>query len=258
MGWVLEQFRIWFRLITVKPSIAVLFGCDKGDTVGSLTEEQSSVIIGSLLGDGAMRCKSNALLEINHCLEQKEYVDWKYKKLYNLVKTAPKSRNGNGKRVAYRFTTRSLPELTKFYCWFYQEGNKEIPGHLNLNPLTLAVWFMDDGSKSRKAIYLNTQQFSLKSQKRLIEKLAGVGLRCSLNRDKEYYRLWMSVGSIQRFKTMIGPHLLKMFSYKLPVWPRNDFTLFSWVRWMLLARTSLQKYRASIKRRLRPKRRMEI
>ena len=32
----------------------------EGNTVGSLTEMQRSIIIGSLLGDGAMRCKVNA------------------------------------------------------------------------------------------------------------------------------------------------------------------------------------------------------
>ncbi len=51
------------------------------NTVGSLTENQRSIIIGSLLGDGAMRCKVNALLEINHSSAQKEYVDWKYQQL---------------------------------------------------------------------------------------------------------------------------------------------------------------------------------
>ncbi len=54
---------------------------DEGNTVGSLTETQSSIIIGCLLGDGSMRCKVNALLEVNHCLEQKFYVDWKYQQL---------------------------------------------------------------------------------------------------------------------------------------------------------------------------------
>lgn len=47
----------------------------EGNTVGSLTERQRSIIIGSLLGDGAMRCKVNALLEINHALQQKFYVE---------------------------------------------------------------------------------------------------------------------------------------------------------------------------------------
>ena len=184
--------------------------------MGSLTWEQKSIIVGSLLGDGAMRCTSNALLDVNHCFAQKRYVDWKYERLRDLVRTPPKQRKGNGKRIAYRFTTQSLSELTEFYHQFYKLGSKHIPENLVLDPLLLAVWFMDDGSKSRKTVYLNTQQFSLKCQKRLIEKLAGVGLKCSLNKDKSYYRLWMSVGSIKRFKELVQPYILPMFFYKLP------------------------------------------
>ncbi len=41
------------------------------NTVGSLSEEQRSLIVGSLLGDGAMRCKANALIEFNHSAEQR-------------------------------------------------------------------------------------------------------------------------------------------------------------------------------------------
>lgn len=189
---------------------------DKGNTVGSLTREQKSIIIGSLLGDGAMRCKTNALLEINHCFEQRQYVDWKFEKLRDLVQTPPKSRKGNGMRVAYRFTTRSLPELTPFYKRFYKGGKKQIPENLEFDPLILATWFMDDGCKSRKTIYFNTQQFSIDEQKCLIESLSHVGLACSLNRDKSYYRLWLSVKSYKRFKEMVEPNVLSMFSYKLP------------------------------------------
>jgi hypothetical protein len=125
------------------------------NTVGSLSDEQRSLIVGSLLGDGAMRCKANALIEFNHSAEQSDYVDWKFQQLAALVRTPPKLRNGNGGRVAYRFTTRSLPELTPFYWAFYREGRKIVPP-LELTPLAMAVWFMDDGSKSYHALYLNT------------------------------------------------------------------------------------------------------
>lgn len=120
-----------------------------------LSEEQRGLIVGTLLGDGAMRCKKNALLEINHSGAQKTYVDWKYSVLRDLVRTPPKLRNGNGTRQAYRFTTRSLPELTPYFLAFYGGGRKTIPD-IELDPLALAVWFMDDGCKSRRAVYFNT------------------------------------------------------------------------------------------------------
>lgn len=115
------------------------------NTEGSLTEEQQSILIGVLLGDGAMRKKTHALLEINHSYKQKEYVDWLYQKFIHYVDTEPKMRKSNGKRIAYRFTTKSLPILTTFYDSFFQERRKIIPDNLTLSPLTLAVWYMDDG-----------------------------------------------------------------------------------------------------------------
>ncbi len=57
-----------FRLITVNSNR--LRTEDEDNTVGSLSETLHSIVVGSLLGDGAMRCKKNALLEINHCYEQ--------------------------------------------------------------------------------------------------------------------------------------------------------------------------------------------
>ena len=99
----------------------------EGNTVGSLTETQRSLIVGTLLGDGAMRCKVNALIEINHSAEQKAYVDWKHQLLAELVGTPPKPRSGNGRRVAYRFTTLSRPELTPYFRAFYPNGKKSCP-----------------------------------------------------------------------------------------------------------------------------------
>ena len=142
--------------------------------MGSLNQAQKSIIIGSLLGDGTLRLakgKLNALFEANHSIRQKEYVDWKYKQLKKFVLSEPKRRLGNGKRIAYRFTTRSLSAFTKLYHGFYLNNKKIIPDDLLLNPLILAVWFMDDGSKSRSSVYLNTQQFDIENQKKLLKLL---------------------------------------------------------------------------------------
>lgn len=181
-----------------------------------LTCEQRAVIIGTLLGDGAMRCKKNALLEINHCAAQRTYVDWKFDVLRELVGTPPCARDGNGNREAYRFTTLSLPVLTPYYRAFYAGGRKVIP-ILKLTPLALAVWFMDDGCKSHRAVYFNTQQFDVESQHRMIGILrTQMGLRATLNRDKQYYRLRVAVDSIPRLRELIAPHLLPEMRYKLP------------------------------------------
>jgi hypothetical protein len=187
------------------------------NTEGSLSEEQKQIIVGCLLGDGTMRIKTNALCEINHCYKQKELVDWIYFKFKKFVGTKPKIHLGNGKRIAYRFTTRSLPIFNEFYKSFYVSGKKVIPKSLILNPLTMAMWFMDDGSKSRSSIYLNTQQFSQEEQEFLQKSLIDQwGIETTLNKDKIYTRIRIRVSSVQKFVSLIKPHILKSFYYKLP------------------------------------------
>jgi hypothetical protein len=189
-----------------------------GNTVGSLSGVQNDIIIGSLLGDGAMRCKTNALLEINHSVHQRSYVDWKYRALAELVSTPPKERKGNGSRIAYRFVTRSLPILTPFYRSFYGSGLKRVPEpEIQMSPLALAVWFMDDGCRSRSAVYLNTQQFDMHSQFRLMRMLRKrFGFETTLNRDRIYYRIRLTVRSTSRFVSLVEPFVLLEMRYKLP------------------------------------------
>ena len=187
--------------------------------VGSLANHQKSLILGTLLGDGYLRIisgKFNAFLEINHSFKQKDYVDWKYSQLQNISGKPPSTRPGKNGRVAYRFYTRQLPYLTDLYNRFYQSGIKVVPENLVLNPLILAVWFMDDGSKCRdNDLYLNTQQFSLESQYRLINKLRDFGLEAGLNKDKEYKRIRMFKSSIKRFEDLVWPHIIPSMGYKI-------------------------------------------
>jgi len=185
--------------------------------MASLNAAQCSLIIGTLLGDGAMRCKRNPLLEINHGHAQQGYVDWKYEILSEIVATGPKIRPSGGQgRLAYRFTTLSVPQLMPFYRLFYPAGTKIVPW-LRLTPLALAVWFMDDGSKSYRAVYLNTQQFDIEGQQRLVAMLEmQFAVRATLNRDKQYHRLRISVSSVAKLKRLISPYLLSEMTYKLP------------------------------------------
>jgi hypothetical protein len=187
-----------------------------GNAVGSLSEAQRAIVIGSLLGDGSMRCKTNALLEINHSAHQRSYVEWKYRQLADLVATPPKERQGNAGRIACRFVTRSLPALTPHYRLFYGNGRKTVP-EVELAPLTLAVWFMDDGCKSRTAVYLNTQQFDRESQTRLLRLLREQwGIEGALNRDKQYHRIRLTVEATKRLARLVDPYLLAELRYKLP------------------------------------------
>ena len=113
-------------------------------------------------------------------------------------------------------TTRSLPSLTEIYHLFYKDGVKIVPRDLNLTPMALAVWFMDDGSRCNQAFYLNTQQFSLEDQLYLRDILfSRFGLNARLNRDKKYFRLRLSNESTKVMQDIIKAHIIPFFHYKL-------------------------------------------
>lgn len=189
------------------------------NTVGSLTQFQYSIIIGTVLGDGYLRKfpgRRDALLEINHSYRQKEYAEWKYTVLKNIAASPPRLRKSGKNRLAFRFYTKQLPELTELMSEFYSNGKKVIPDRLKLNADILAVWFMDDGSKCGKSsFYLNTQYYSLDDQKKLIEKLKDLGLEARLNKDKSYWRLRLLQQSLPRFRKLVQDKVITSMQYKL-------------------------------------------
>lgn len=185
--------------------------------MGSLSKIQKQLILGCVLGDGYMRKKTNAHLQITHSIKQKKYVDWKYQILKNLVISQPKAYKGNAGRVGYRFFTRNLSQITRFYQMFYRNGTKIVPRVINLSPLSLAVWYMDDGSKCRKACYFNCQKLGPESQGNLMKSLKLLNLKTSLNKDKSYYRIYVSSYSTPTLVQIIESYVLPCMRYKLPI-----------------------------------------
>ncbi len=187
-----------------------------------LTQRQKEIIIGCILGDGYLRKipnRKDAFLEINHSVKAKEYADWKYKELENIVKSAPRIRRQNKGvfKQAYRFFTRQMPELSQLWESFYENGKKVIPKGFTLTPLALAVWFMDDGSKTQKGdVYLNSQQFDFASQRRLLHALRILGIRARMNKDGKYYRIRIYKESLPRFFKLIFPYIHPSMRYKIP------------------------------------------
>lgn len=184
--------------------------------MGSLSEIQQQIILGCILGDGYMRKKTNAHLQVTHSYKQKEYVDWKYQMLKNIVITPPTVYRGNANRLGYRFFTRSLPDITKLHDMFYFNKVKRISKVFNLTPLTIAVWYMDDGSKSGGSCYFNTQGFDIQSQYNLAKSLEKRGVKSTLNKDKQYYRIRIAKQSISNLIEMIDSNIIASMKYKIP------------------------------------------
>lgn len=202
----------------------------KNDLV--LTKEQRSLIIGSLLGDGTMRVGKNAIhanFKVEHGLAQKEYVLWKQGILKPFVFTEMQlscryKTNGEKYPKSWWFRTIRHPCLTEIYKEFYEgegyrNGKKLVPPNLgiDLNPLSLAVWIMDDGCFSREKIDISTYSFSMSDiefLKKLFSKKFGIEMNHFRDRDKGY-RMYCKKSETQKLIKVIRPYIIPSMKYKI-------------------------------------------
>ncbi len=110
-----------------------------------LSDFQWQVLLGGLMGDGSLsptRSGLGARLRWGHGAKQAEYGDWKASLFANL--TVSRSTNAEG---AVFHDVQPLPELAELRHAVYVGGKKVFSDDYlkRLTPLSLAVWFMDDG-----------------------------------------------------------------------------------------------------------------
>jgi hypothetical protein len=180
-----------------------------------LTHRQRELVVGSLLGDAyLMPTTAGWCFRVNHGLSQQEYVEWKYAAFANFVRTPPK-RCGR----CYYFRTVTHPEFAVYRRLFYLDRRKVVPIellHEQFTALSLAVWIMDDGAAERRQLRLNTQSFTFEENEALRGFLwAKLGIRCTLNRDKDRQRLRVSSASVDRLRTLVGPYIIPSMLRKL-------------------------------------------
>ena len=209
-----------------------------------LTSLQKRILPGILLGDAHLStqdCGTTYRLHVNQGIKHKEYVYHLYEtfKEFCLLEPTIKERShrtGLCRGKTYQtvaFKTVSTP-LFKFYATLFncnsQPGKtltKRVPKgiHRWLTPIGLAYWYMDDGSmkgKTSRAVYFNTQGFSLKE----VENLCGVLInkfRCLAKpvEKKGQNVIYVSAKSFPNLRDHIYPFLRKEMLYKLPLDPSN-------------------------------------
>ena len=200
-----------------------------GNIVGRqncISEFQKQVIIGCVLGDGRLECRSKnktARLRIHHGEKQKDYLFWKYKIFKNIVNSEPKrivwkDKKRNINNISWYFHTLTTQELGNLYSLFYRRKKKILPENLYdlLTPLSLAIWTMDDGDNDRDSIRYNIQCFSWKEQKvlkKLLEKK--YQLESNLNKDRNNYRLRVKKSSKVKLIKLISPFIIPSMEYKI-------------------------------------------
>jgi hypothetical protein len=197
------------------------------DNFDKLSRKQKELIIGSVLGDGRLECRSlakTARLRIHHADSQKDYLFWKFNELKSLSNISPNRHEYIDKRsgtkvVSWYFHTRTSASLGKLYGLFYKDGVKILPKNLLkiLTPFALAIWVMDDGCFYKQSLILNTQNFTIKENKDLqnvFKEMYGVEGR--MQKDRNNFRLYFSRQSTEKIKIIVQPFIFNQN------YPRRD------------------------------------
>ena len=213
-----------------------------GNTVGNkeayppnLTSREREILIGMILGDAFVEEGKTGLarIQVSHSLKQKEYLYWKFRELRRWVKGKPHLIAHRDKRFdktyqRIRFSTIFHPLFRWFREKFYRGKRKIIPKDIEkilVSPLSLAVWYMDDGKKRPdcRGAYLDTIWCKQEEQKRLIKTLKNnFGIESRIHWNGDGYHLYIPITSIERFRNLIEKHVIPSMRYKLP-YTRNDF-----------------------------------
>lgn len=194
-----------------------------------LSDRAREIILGSLLGDGSLKIHKpyrNARFSFRHCVGQETYFDWKKNQLeeissqkcFWLQKADSKSFS---KQDKFRFQSLALESLSEIYNLVSKKERLKVRRKwLNmLTPLSLAIWWMDDGSiisNGRKGV-ICTDGFDEESVKILAQYLQKVWhvkvhiatVKKPQNGKKEkYFRLWLrSTEELKKFLRIVLPHI---------------------------------------------------
>jgi recombination protein RecA len=200
----------------------------------ALNQIQKEILIGVLLGDGYIEPKDSIYyrLQFKQADRKRDYISWLYGHFSELVRTSPKQRSDT---LQWYFSTRSLSDLIEWRELFYKERRKTVPENISellISPISLAVWYMDDGSmnyreKSHYSFTLSTDAFTIEEVEMLRKALLdNFGIRSSIqtpsSRGKKYTKLYIGKDGRELFLKTITPHILPCFAYKMP--PRNNLT----------------------------------
>ena len=202
-----------------------------GNTVGSreaekLSEQQKEILVGKLLGDGCLEINGfNPRLKIDQTRAQKEYVFWLYRKFTSIVGRKPYVNKFFDKRFNkiyyhWRFATKSLSIFKHWHRTFYRGKVKIVPKNIFdlLTPLSLAVWYMDDGYRRRdcNGVYLCTSAYNISEQKLLQNALERkFSLKSRLHYAAGNVKIYIPASHGKFFCKIIKKYMLPGFSYKL-------------------------------------------
>jgi hypothetical protein len=208
-----------------------------------ITDYQLEIFTGSMLGDGYMvrpqKSSYNWRFFKKQRTDKKEYLDWHFVKFGNhSCSILPQSNRlrfkcyeDNPKSShSFVFSTHAHKTFTCLAKTWYENANgtfstnngkivKIVPKDIKLTPLTVAIWFCDDGThepKDRK-MTICTNGFTTEECEFLRTKLnVQFNLRTSLRFHKNQPQIYIPPNSYLDFINVISPHMIwDCYKYKI-------------------------------------------
>lgn len=200
--------------------ILTLTKSDRSKLPLELTPRLRSILVGSMLGDGGLKPIGSltARYEESHSVEQRAYLDWKAEEWGPFTSKIIPTHKGEHK--GWRIIGKSCRVLRPFWEMFYPggSGNKTF---VNLplewvDGLALAVWFMDDGSKSGEFFRFSVGPDGRDQQVQL-RLLRQLGVRGHLYTEGGDAIHIQDRTNKERFLDLVRPHTHPSMAYKLEI-----------------------------------------
>ncbi len=193
-----------------------------------LTYEETQTVIGSLLGNGYFlreqnKNSTNLILEEN--ITQLNYLWWKGSKLKRLGAKFYQYYRYNDVKKRYtthnQIRTESLYIFNDLVSYFYNTNGKYINPEIleYIDPLALAIWFMDSGNSSKDSTLgtLATQSFS-KSDNDIICDFFKTKFNIDskvLKDEKNMPYILFNKNGFDKLVETIRPHIFYQMRYKI-------------------------------------------
>lgn len=194
--------------------------------------ELNEVLFGCLLGDSSLNSNSETgfyrTVNFNHSIKQKDYFEYK-KKLFGKYFIQNNSyTSGYGSEIlrGKLISNLGLLKIANEICSV--NGKKKVTKKWvdSLTPISLAFWFMDDGTllnrenpDLRCRANISTQGFSLNEIKLLQEGMKEkFNIEVSIGDNTTYkgYCIIIDADNTEKFCSLIAPYICDSMKYKLP------------------------------------------
>jgi recombination protein RecA len=199
-----------------------------------LGPSQWQIVLGSLMGDGCLSAPVNgspdsARLRFGHGAKQKAYLDWKVNAFANI--SHGRSTNAKGAVFADFSPLAELGELRQ--AVYLGDGKKHLSWDYlkQLDALSLAVWYMDDGTLTLRSkglqqrtrggsgrVEICVEAMSEGSRQRLLECLRDswqLDVRLRVRGRRQINVLQFTTAASAKFQEIVAPYIPECMKYKL-------------------------------------------